>query len=95
MKAKLNRIFLSLLIAGVMSFGVMHTAFAAYGTGNYGACNYQTQECPAGAAASAGAPDTGQAPASMFWPIVAGIIGFLLVSFVVIRYLNRNRVVKE
>lgn len=88
MRARLARLLLIPLTIGVMSFSFVQTAYAAYGTGAYGgACTYQTQECPGGA----GAPDTGQQAVSLLWPAIAGFIGFLLVSFVTIRYFNRNR----
>jgi hypothetical protein len=77
----------------MVSFGFSQNVFAgAYGSSAYGACTYQNQECPAGASQNTtGAPDTGQQSLSLVWPAIAGFIGFLLVSFVVIRYLNRHR----
>ncbi len=90
MKARLAHLLLVPLAIGAISFGFINTASAAYGTGAYGACTYQTQECPGGATTT-GAPDTGQEAVSLLWPAIAGFIGFMLVSFVVIRYLNRDR----
>lgn len=92
MRTKLVRFFTAIFIVGVMSFSLGQPAMAAYGTGNYGACAYQTQ---AGCADSAGAPDTGQQSVSLLWPIVAGIIGAMLVSFVAIRYFNHHRASKQ
>lgn len=94
MKAKLARFLLVPLIAAVVSFGFIQTSYAAYGTGAYGACTYQSQAGDCSATNSTGAPNTGQEPVSLLWPAIAGFIGFLLVSFVVIRYINRDRTEK-
>ncbi len=91
MKARLARFLLVPAVAAVLSLGLFSNVFAAYGTGNYGACTYQSQTDCAATQNGAGAPDTGQAAVSLLWPAIAGFVGFLLVSFVVIRYLNRNR----
>lgn len=86
MIAKVRRFLVLVLAISVLSLSAGQTVLAAgYGEGNYGACAYQT-DCPA----SGGAPNTGLEHASLLWPIIAGIIGFSVISFVVIRYLNRG-----
>lgn len=106
MKTKLIRLLMMALIAGAMNVSLVRNVSAdAYSSSAYGACTYQTQDCPSGAgiispaqnsATSniAGAPNTGQEAISLLWPIVLGIIGFSIVSFVVTRYLNRDRAEK-
>ena len=94
MKTRLVRILIVPLVAMVVSFGFVQTSYAAYGTGNYGACAYQSQtDCST--TSSAGAPNTGQESVSLLWPAILGVVGVCLVGFVVIRYFNRDRALKK
>lgn len=89
MVAKIRYLLVTVTLASVLSLGVGQTALAVgYGESSYGTCEYQT-DCPA-SATSGNAPNTGLERASLLWPIIAGIVGFSVISFVVIRYLNRG-----
>ncbi len=90
MITKVRHLLVLALAVSLLTPGASHTALAAtYGSGNYGACAYQSG-CPA-SFTTANAPNTGLQHTSILWPTIAGIVGFSVISFVVIRYINRGR----
>lgn len=98
MVSRLRNLCLSGLLAVIVSVAVPVTpaAFAAYNDGAYGACAYNTgDDCdtptnpsPNSAQNTNTVPNTGLQYVSLVWPVVTGLLGLSIISFVLIRYFN-------
>lgn len=89
MSLKLKNLFISGFVTILLSVVTLTspTVNAAYDEGAYGSCAYNTG-CEV---ATDIAPNTGLQYESLIWPVAAGVLGLSMASFVVIRFINRDK----